>query len=124
MPLVRTVANVFIAILLVVMGVACIGTAALQLIQGHMLADQRKQSAAFTHCTAEWQADFLKAFEARSEANLAVTAAMDAIVKAVANQDSDAFRTAVRHYQAVREQQIEERVKNPLPPLPEVRCGK
>lgn len=117
MPLVRAVANSFIGVLLVLMGLSCIGTAI-------GLFVQQQRSADFTHCTAEWQADFLKAFEARSEANLAVTDAMDAIVKAVATQDSDAFRAAVKHYQAVRDKQIEERVRHPLPPLPAVRCGK
>lgn len=123
MPLVRAVANKVIAVLLVVMGVICTVTAVGQYVQGQRFADQREKSAAFTHCTAEWQADFLIAYEARSSAGIVVSDAMDRLVRAVADQDPHAFRAALKHYLAVRDRQNEERAKNPLPPLPQVRCG-
>jgi len=116
MPLVRAVANGAVAALLLVMGLACILTA-------YGLYAQRQDSAAFTHCTAEWQDDFLTAYEAGSRAALDVSNAMDDVVKAVSAQDPQAFRKAIRHYLSVRAQQNEERAKHPLPPLPSVRCG-
>jgi len=116
MPLVRAVANGAVATLLLVMGLACILTA-------YGLYAQRQDSAAFTHCTAEWQDDFLTAYEARSEAASAVSRAMDRVVQAVSDHDATGFRKAVRHYLSVRAQQNEERAKHPLPPLPSVRCG-
>lgn len=123
MPLVRAIANRFVAALLIILGLACMGTAIGQVVQGQKLSDQRQESAAFTHCTAEWQADFLTAFKARSAASIVVSRAMDRVVQAVSDQDPDAFNDAVKHYLAVRSRQNEERASNPLPPLPAVRCG-
>lgn len=116
MPLVRAVANTLVAVLLVVMGVATT-------VVGVGLWIQRQQSSDFTHCTAEWQDDFITAYKARSMAGLAVSRAMDRVVQAVSDHDPDAFRHAVRHYLSVRARQNEERASNPLPPLPSVRCG-
>lgn len=116
MPLVRVVANSVIAVYLLIMGVICVAIAV-------ALYAQRQDSADFTHCTAEWQADFLQAYEARSSAAKDVSNAMDRVMKAVKHQDADEFRKALKHYLALRAQQNEERAKNPLPPLPSVRCG-
>lgn len=130
MPLVRAVANKLIFGLLVLTSLACVvlgaGLYAQQkqaAEQRQQLAEQRQRSAEFTRCTAEWQADFLTAYEARAMASIDVSDAMDAIVKAVARQDSAAFNKAVRHYLAVRDRQDKERARHPLPPLPSVRCG-
>lgn len=91
---------------------------------GGALYVQKQDSARFTQCTAEWQADFLSAYEARSDAAALVSDAMDGVVKAVHDQDPKAFSAAVQNYLAVRKQQINERAKNPLPPLPTVVCGR
>lgn len=116
MPLVRAFANKFIAGLLVVTSLSCV-------VLGVGLWLQRQSSADFSHCTAEWQDDFVQAYKARSSASIVVSRAMDRVVRAVSDQDPDAFDAAVTHYLAVRDRQNEERAKNPLPPLPSKRCG-
>lgn len=116
MPLVRFVTNKTVAGFLILMGLA-------EIVLGFNLWQQRQDSEAFTHCTAAWQANFVRAYEARAAAAGAVSDAMDDVVNAVDAQDPVAFKKAVHHYLQVREEQNQQRTQHPLPPLPTVACG-
>lgn len=77
----------------------------------------------YSQCTSVWQQQFGQAYTARVAANEQVDSAMDDIVFAVASDDKEDFAKAVNAYVAVRAKQDAERIKNPVPPLPEVLCG-
>lgn len=123
MPLVRAVANRVVAGFLVVMGVLMIVLAAGLWQQRETASDAEHRSDQFTSCTAQWQADFLNAYRARSDASYVVNQALDKLIRAVASRDEHAFRKALHHYVTVRDRQNEQRANHPLPPLPAVRCG-
>lgn len=74
-------------------------------------------------CQAAYSTDFRDAYQARADASIKVTKALDDVIKAVADEDPAAFRKAVRHYLDVRAEQVKERAENPLPPLPDKVCG-
>lgn len=90
---------------------------------GVLLILTRQSTAAYTSCAASWQQQFGEAYQARLDASVAVSGAMDDVVKAVAAEDPKAFRDAVQRYVRIRAEQDAERRRNPLPPLPETLCG-
>lgn len=92
-------------------------------IVGVLLILTRQSTAAYTSCSATWQQQFGEAYQARLDASVAVSGAMDDVVTAVATDDRDGFREAVQRYVRIRAEQDAERKRNPLPPLPETLCG-
>lgn len=103
--------------------IALIATVVLNATVGVLLILTRESTADYTRCTATWQQQFGEAYQTRLDASVAVSGAMDDVVKAVASKDADAFRGAVERYVQIREQQDRERSRNPFPPLPETLCG-
>lgn len=103
--------------------IALVLTLVLNTVVGVLLITTRQSTAAYSRCTAEWQQQFGEAYRARVAASSAVDNAMDGVVRAVAAEDSEAFKLAVQKYVGLRDEQAETRKKNPLPPLPEVLCG-
>jgi cytochrome b561 len=93
-------------------------------IVGALLVVTRKSANDYFTCTADWQQQFGKAYKARAEATIAVETALDAVVRAVATQNREAFKRAVAEYVRLRDDQTEERRTNPLPQLPAQLCGK
>lgn len=92
------------------------------LLAGFLIV-QRAHTAEFTSCTAEWQSDFLAAYEVRSDAASDVQHALDALLDAVDDEDRARFAEALSSYQELRRNQIATRRATPLPPLPERVCG-
>lgn len=88
--------------------------------EGERLA---RDLATYSNCTNKWQQDFATGYQARYDAAVLVSEAMDGVVGAVAAQDPEKFRAAIARYLKVREQQNADREKTPLPPLPDQLCG-
>jgi len=91
---------------------------------GVALYEQKKDSIAFTHCTARWQNSFSDAYIARANAATEVSNAMDRVITAVGDRDARAFNAAVRHYLTVRATQDRQKAQHPLPALPSEVCGR
>lgn len=103
---------------------ACAFVAAILLILTRFaVSDSNRELRDYQRCQAEYQTAFATAYQARADASIEVTKAMDDVVKAVADEDSTAFGAAVQHYLQVRADQTRERKDNPLPPLPATVCG-
>lgn len=103
--------------------IALVLTLALNSVVGVLLMTTRQSTERYSHCTADWQQEFAAAYQARLAASVAVDKELDRVIRAVYAQDRAAFSRAVQAYIRTRDQQGEERVKNPLPPLPERVCG-
>lgn len=93
-------------------------------ITGVLLLLSRQATERYSECTAQWQEQFSRAYSARSDASLQVNEAIDAVIYAVSANDDKGFDVAVSNYVKVREEQNQKRLQSPLPPLPEVLCGK
>lgn len=85
----------------------------------YVIVDQK----GYETCMARWQQASTISTNARAEANSRVQATLDEIVLTIPDGDRSAFRKAVTAYIEEREKQKQERVKNPIPPLPETVCG-
>jgi len=103
--------------------VALVLTLALNAVVGVLLIQTRRSANDYAACSAQWQQQFGTAYRARVAASIEVDTAQDAVFRAVAANDPDAFKVALAEYIKVRDQQKSERAKNPLPPLPEQLCG-
>lgn len=99
------------------------GTGIMQIVQRATISQNARAVAEYQKCTSDYLADFQDAYEARADASIEVTRALDGVIKAVAAEDGDAFEAAVENYLKVRANQTSERQANPLPPLPLQVCG-
>lgn len=99
------------------------GTGLLQIVQRATISQNARAVADYQKCTSDYLAAFQDAYEARADASIVVTQALDGVIQAVAEEDAEAFTAAVKHYIEVREDQQRERRDNPLPPLPLQVCG-
>ena len=102
-----------------------------------LLIVTRARTEAYAQCTAQWQQQFSVAYVARDSAYQArldsagrVSEATDLVIVSVTSDDPAKFREAIDNYlkvradqNRIRKEQDEERVRNPLPPLPETLCG-
>lgn len=79
--------------------------------------------ADYQRCQSEYQQQFATAYQARADASIASTQALDKVVAAVASGSDRRFREALQNYIKVRADQTRERARNPLPPLPDKVCG-
>lgn len=93
-------------------------------VTGALLIVTRANAADYTACTARWQQDFSRSYQARLDARVKVDQEIDRIVEAVDVGDMPGLTRAVNRYVELRESQERERIKNPLPPLPETLCGR
>lgn len=96
---------------------------AIQASVGVLLYQTRQSADDYASCSAEWQQQFGGAYRARVAASIEVDVAQDAVFRAVAAEDPAGFQAALDAYIKVRDNQVKERAKNPLPPLPEQLCG-
>lgn len=103
--------------------IALVLTVALNAIVGLLLIGTRQSTENYAKCSADWQQQFGTAYRARIAASMKVDEAQDQVFRAVAAQDTDAFKAALSRYVKLRDNQEAEREKNPLPPLPDVLCG-
>lgn len=103
--------------------VALVLTVGLNAIVGVLLMTTRQSTERYSRCTADWQQEFAAAYQARLAASVDVDEALDAVIRAVYANNTDAFRRAVRTYVSMRDQQEKDRARNPFPPLPERVCG-
>lgn len=94
------------------------------MLVGVLLIITRKSAEDYSKCSAAWQQAFATGYQARYDAARAVDLSIDKILRSlVAGDDEQAKRDGVA-YVALRDRQIREQAKNPLPPLPEGVCGK
>ena len=95
-----------IPVVSVVGTIALVLTVSLNTVVGLLLIQTRQAAAEYSRCTAEWQQEFGEVAKARG-------AALDNVIRAVADQDEAAFKRAIHQYE-----------RHPFPPLPETVCGK
>lgn len=127
-------AIVSLTVLLIVTMVGTFALGVLLVIQRAQLAETTRDAAQasrdaveYQQCQADYTTDFREAYQARADASIASTVALDDVLEAVRDAlqsgDPTAFAGAVQAYLDVRREQTRKRSANPLPPLPEQVCG-
>lgn len=112
-----------------------LGTAALVValvanaLVGVLLIVTRAQNADYAACTGRWQQQFSVAYLARSDAAAETSDALSKLLLTLPRDgasefDKAKFNAALVNYVEVYQNQLDERSRNPLPPLPQTLCGK